>query len=149
VFLTLGPIAHYLVGSQHDNGEMFMHNITLWWGCPWTLSVAVTQIGGLGMAAFGLTHLVTARLASNTANNQGPGGLLLCIAGVLGTFLVGFPGYFVFDKIWPRFYYDPVPTGKNAWLMGQGFFIVVYFIGLIRAFGNERRALNRIGEPIN
>ena len=39
VFLTPGPVLHYLVGSQYDNGEMFMHNITLWWGCPWTLSV--------------------------------------------------------------------------------------------------------------
>jgi hypothetical protein len=73
VFLTLGPILHYLVGPQHDNGEMFMHNITLWWGCPWTLSVAVTQIGGLGMVAVGLTRLVTGRLASNAAPDEGPG----------------------------------------------------------------------------
>jgi hypothetical protein len=144
VFLTLGPILHYLVGSQHDNGEMFMHNITLWWGCPWTLSVAVTQIGGLGMVAVGLTHLVTVRIASSSVSEEGSGSLSLCIVGVLGTFLVGFPGYFVYDHIWPRFYYDPVPAGKNAWLIGQALFIVIYFIGLLRAFSIERRALNTI-----
>jgi hypothetical protein len=148
VFLTLGPILHYLVGSQHDNGEMFMHNITLWWGCPWTLSVAVTQIGGLGMVAIGLTRMVTTRLASNPPSADGSGGPLLCIVGILGTFLVGFPGYFVFDAIWPRFYYDPVPTGKNAWLIGQGLFIVIYFIGLLRAFNAERSALNRISTSV-
>src|SRR5262249_8211732 len=126
------------------NGEMFMHNITLWWGCPWTLSVAVTQIGGLGLVAVGLTHLAAARHVSGKTDDKGPDGLFLCVVGVLGTFLVGFPGYFVYDAIWPRFYYDPVPAGKNAWLLGQALFIVIYFIGLLVAFNSERHILNQI-----
>jgi hypothetical protein len=101
------------------------------------------------MVAFGLTRLVTAGLSRSAAVEQGSGGLLLCIVGVLGVFAIGFPGYFVYDAIWPRFYYDPVPSGKNAWLLGQGFFIVVYFIGLIRAFNAERRALNTIAASTN
>jgi hypothetical protein len=32
-----------------------MKNITLWWACRWTLSVAAVQVGGLGMVA--LAHL--------------------------------------------------------------------------------------------
>ena len=149
VFLSLGPILHYPVDSQYPTGAMFTHNITLWWGCPWTLSVAVVQIGGLGMVAFGLTRLVSAGLSRSAAAEQGSGGLLLCIVGVLGVFAIGFPGYFVYDAIWPRFYYDPVPSGKNAWLLGQGFFIVVYFIGLIVAFNDQRRALNTIAASTN
>jgi hypothetical protein len=40
VFLSFGIIAHYCVGSRWPNGTLFMQNITLWWACPWTLSVA-------------------------------------------------------------------------------------------------------------
>ena len=40
IFLTFGIIAHYCVGASVDNGPQFMKNITLWWACPWTLSVA-------------------------------------------------------------------------------------------------------------
>jgi len=29
IFLLLGPIGHYCIGANHDNGAMFMHNITL------------------------------------------------------------------------------------------------------------------------
>src|SRR5262245_28356831 len=36
-------------------------NITLWYACPWTLSVASVQAGGLGMVALGLAHITAAR----------------------------------------------------------------------------------------
>ena len=120
-----------------------MHNITLWWGCPWTLSVFFTQIGGLGMLALGLTQLFIDRTAKASSLGN-PFSTTLCIVGVLGVFLIGFPGYFVFDAIWPSFYYSPVPTGKNAWLLGQGLFIFIYFCGAIMAFNSERHALNAI-----
>jgi hypothetical protein len=132
------------MGAQHDNSAIFLHNITLWFGCPWTLAVAVVQIGGLAMVAIGLTRMVTAGLTPNTDSDKGPGGLPLCIVGVLGTFLVGYPGYFVFDAIWPVFYNDPIQAGKNAWLAGQGICIAIYLVGLIVAFNSERRALNRV-----
>ena len=64
--------------------------------------------------------------------------------GLLGVFAVGYPGYFVFDAIWPSYYYSPIATGKNAWLLGQAFFIAVYFAGTILAFNTVRRALNAI-----
>jgi hypothetical protein len=64
--------------------------------------------------------------------------------GLIGVFLVGYPGYFVFDAIWPSFYYSPVETGKNAWLLSQAFFIAVYFIGTMMMFSAVRRALNAI-----
>jgi hypothetical protein len=34
-------------------------------------------------------------------------------------FAVGYPGYFVFDTIWPSYYNTPIPEGKNKWLIGQ------------------------------
>jgi hypothetical protein len=55
--------------------------------------------------------------------------LRLCIVGLLGVFAVGYPGYFVFDAVWPSFYYSPIPVGKNAWLLAQAFFIAVHFAG--------------------
>jgi hypothetical protein len=61
VLLSFGVIAHYCAGSRWPNGELFMKNITLWWACPWTLSVAAVQAGGLGMVALGLTLMLGAR----------------------------------------------------------------------------------------
>jgi hypothetical protein len=141
VFLTFGLIAHYCVGARWPNGDLFMQNITLWWACPWTLSVAAVQAGGLGMVALGLTNMLAARIAPRSGAESST-ALWLCIAGLLGVFAVGYPGYFVFDAIWPSFYYSPVVAGKNAWLLGQAFFIAVYFAGTILAFNTVRRALN-------
>jgi hypothetical protein len=39
VFLTFGIIAHYCVGARWPTGALFAQNNTLWWACPWTLSV--------------------------------------------------------------------------------------------------------------
>jgi hypothetical protein len=145
VFLTFGIIAHYCAGAHWPTGERFMRNITLWWACPWTLSVAAVQAGGLGMAGLGLTRLLAARVSPNGA--AGPGhsaALRLCVAGLLGVFAVGYPGYFVFDAIWPSFYYAPIAAGKNAWLLGQALFIAVYFAGTVLAFNGVRHALNAI-----
>jgi hypothetical protein len=143
VFLSFGVIAHYCVGSRWPNGELFMQNITLWWACPWTLSVAAVQAGGLGMVALGLTRMLVARVVPRDLA-ENPTSLRLCIAGLLGVFAVGYPGYFVFDAIWPSFYYSPIAAGKNAWLMGQALFIAVYFAGTVLAFNGVRRALNTI-----
>jgi hypothetical protein len=64
--------------------------------------------------------------------------------GLLGVFAVGYPGYFVFDAIWPGYYYSPIATGKNAWLLAQAFFIAVYLAGAVVMFNAVRRTLNAI-----
>ena len=143
VFLTFGIVAHYCAGANWPTGELFLKNVTLWWACPWTLSVAAVQAGGLGMVALGLTSMLAARVEPR-AGTGSPTALWLCIIGLLGVFAVGYLGYFVFDAIWPSFYYAPVAAGKNAWLLGQAFFIAVYFAGTILAFNTVRRALNAI-----
>jgi hypothetical protein len=70
---------------------------------------------------------------------------------VLGVFVVGYPGYFVFDAVWPSFYYSPVADGKNAWLLGQTFFIAVYFVGAVMMFNVVSTAFpsshTRVAEP--
>jgi hypothetical protein len=144
VFLTFGIIAHYCAGARWPTGELFMQNITLWWACPWTLSVAAVQAGGLGMVALGLTRMVAARVAPSDLGAEHPAAPWLCIVGLLGVFAVGYPGYFVFDAIWPSFYYSPIVAGKNAWLLGQAFFIAVYLVGMVLAFTPVRRALDRV-----
>jgi hypothetical protein len=143
VFLTFGIIAHYCAGSRWPNGELFMQNITLWWACPWTSSVAAVQAGGLGMVALGLTRMLAASI-SYDSGTQGSLALVLCIVGLLGVFAVGYPGYFIFDAVWPGFYYSPVVAGKNIWLLGQAFFIALYFTRMVLAFNDVRHALTRV-----
>lgn len=143
LFLTFGVIGHYCVGASADAGELFKRSVTLWWACPWTLSVAVVQGGGLGMVAIGLTHM----LAASVSRDQGAPGftaLMFCIVGLLGVFAVGYPGYFVFNAIWPNFYYVPNITGKNAWLLGQTLFFAVYWLGMLLAFNDLRHVLTRV-----
>lgn len=136
VFLTFGVIGHYCVGASVDVGELFRRNVMLWWACPWTLSVAIVQGGGLGMVALGLSSLVAGH-ANGSASSL---PLTLCILGLLGVFAIGYPGYFVFNTISPDFYYRYDPVGKNVWLLGQA----VFFAGILLAFNTVRLALNRI-----
>jgi hypothetical protein len=114
--------------------------VTLWWACPWTLSVAIVQGSGLGMVALGLTSLVAGR--AGASEGGGSLALTLCMLGLLGVFAIGYPGYFVFNSIWPDFYYRYDPIGKNAWLLGQTFFFAIYFAGIMLAFNAVRRALS-------
>jgi len=145
IFLVFGIIGHYCVGANHPTGHQFMENITLWWACPWTLSVASLQFGGLGMVALGLTQIVGTRFSVNrSVDDAGSAPLLLCIVGLFGVFAVGYPGYFVFDAIWPSFYYSPVPQGKNVWLLGQALFIAIYLLGALLMFNNAQRTINLI-----
>ena len=145
VFLTFGIIAHYCSGARWPTGALFTQNITLWWACPWTLSVAAVQAGGLGMVALGLSRLMAGRVAPQASGDgKTSTALVLCVVGLLGVFAVGYPGYFVFDAIWPSFYYSPVPAGKNAWLLAQAAFIAVYLAGAVIMFDAVRRALNAI-----
>jgi len=143
VFLVFGIIGHYCSGARWPTGEVFLKNITLWYACPWTLSVAAVQAGGLGMVALGLAHITAARASSRTYEAS-TSALWLCVVGLLGVFAVGYPGYFVFDTIWPSFYYSPVAAGKNAWLLGQALFIGIYFVGALLMFNIVRHELNAI-----
>ena len=92
VFLTFGIIAHYCVGARWPTGELFMQNISLWWACPWTLSVAAVQAGGLGMVAIGLTRMIASRIAPHGAAAESSAALWLCVVGLLGVFAVGYNG---------------------------------------------------------
>ena len=55
------PLAHYMHGSFETVGEAFLKNVTLWWGCAFTLAVYVAQVGSLAMIAIGLCYVVFAR----------------------------------------------------------------------------------------
>ena len=99
------------------------------------------------MVAIGLTLMLAARLSPIRPVAAGSAALWLCIIGLLGVFAVGYPGYFVFDAIWPSYYYSPVAADKNAWLLGQALFIALYFVGLLIAFNDVRHALALATRP--
>jgi len=97
------------------------------------------------MVALGVTRLLAGRLSSkDPAEAESSATLPICIVGLLGVFAVGYTGYFVFDAVWPSFYYSPIADGKNEWLLGQALFIAVYFVGAIIMFNTVRRALNAL-----
>jgi hypothetical protein len=100
------------------------------------------------MVALGLTQIVAARASPRDfAAARSHLALPLCVAGLLGVFAVGYPGYFVFDSIWPGFYYAPVGHAKNLWLIGQGAFVAVYFLGTLLMFNAMRTALDAVRDP--
>ena len=129
VFLTFGIIAHYCAGSRWPNGEAVHAEHHAVVGLP-------VDAVGRGRAGWRARHgrarshadAGRARIADAPATESST-ALWLCIVGLLGVFAVGYPGYFVFDAIWPSFYYSPVAAGKNAWLLGQALFIARVFRG--------------------
>jgi len=135
------PLAHYMHGSFSEVQEPFLKNVTLWWGCAWTLAVYVTQVGGLGMIAIGLCYVVLARDGAMTsvtsAERMAPA---LCAGGILTEYLAGFPGYFAVDAVWPNFYYTPITAGKVTWLALQAACISIYVLGVVYAYGGIRKA---------
>src|SRR5262245_4002715 len=67
LFLRFGIIAHYLHGAQYPTGEEFLKNVSLWFACPWTLSVYTIQIGSLGMIVCGAILLILGKTYSTGA----------------------------------------------------------------------------------
>ena len=132
ILLGFGIIGHYLHGAQHPTGEEFLHNMSLWYACPWTLSVYTIQLGSLCMVAFGAVYLIVGKTCpANESYNPTTVGFWLCVLGLLGIFCAGYVGYFVIDRIWPGFYYQPIEAGKQVWLLGQLLCVACYFAGAI------------------
>jgi hypothetical protein len=142
-----GPLAHYLHGAFEETGEAFLKNVTLWFGCPWTLAVYTVQVGSLGMVAIGCVYL---NLPTDEleAEQRDLAALWLCAAGLIAIFLTGYIGYFVVNAIWPSFYYTPIKAGKNVWLIAQGLSILLYLIGVVLAYMSIRHATEfRVERP--
>src|SRR5262245_22414741 len=101
-----GPWLHYMHGALEEVQPTFLKNVTLWFGCPWTLPTYVAQLGGLSMVAMGLCYVAFARdgaIASvSGAERMAPA---LCAGGILAEFVFGYPGYFAVNAAWPNFYF--------------------------------------------
>jgi len=136
------PLAHYMHGSFEEVHQAFLKNVTLWWGCAFTLAVYVAQVGSLGMIALGLCYVVLARdgamTAVTSAERMAPA---LCAGGILAEFLAGVVGYYAVAAVWPNFYYTPVTAGKVTWLGLQAVCIAIYVAGVAYAYGGIKRAL--------
>jgi hypothetical protein len=135
------PMAHYMHGSFEPVGEAFLKNVTLWWGCAWTLAVYVTQLGSLAMIAIGLCYVVLGRDGAMTAvTNAERMAPALCAGAIIAEVVAGFAGYYAVLAVWPNFYYAPIRAGILAWLGLQAVCISIYVLGVIYAYGGIRRA---------
>jgi hypothetical protein len=135
-------------GVLEEVGPAFLKNVTLWFGCPWTLPTYMDQLGGIGMIAVGVSLVTFARDGRASAlSNAQRRSLGLCIFGLIAEFTLGYPGYFVINHFWPNFYYTPIQAGKNLWLALQGLSIAFYIARVIFAFGAIRRASHRYDVP--
>ena len=132
-------------GAMEEVQPAFLKNVTLWFGCPWTLAVYVAQVGGIGMGVIGLSYVALAREGAMTsltaAERVAP---TVCAFGILAEFLFGYPGYFAVNVVWPSFYYAPIDTGKWTWLGIQGACILIYLIGVMCACGGIRRGTHAL-----
>ena len=136
-----GPWLHYMHGALEEVHEAFLKNVTLWFGCPWTLPIYVTQLGGLSMVVVGLCYLAFSRDgAMGSISGAERSGPVLCAVGIIAEFVFGFPLYFAVNAVWPNFYYTPIQAGKWTWLGMQGVCILIYVIGVICAYGGIKRA---------
>ena len=137
------PLAHYMHGSFEQVGEAFLKNVTLWWGCAWTLAVYVTQVGSLAMIVIGLCYVVLARDGAMTSvtdtERMAPA---LCAGGIIAEVVAGFAGYYAVLAIWPNFYYAPVRAGILVWLGLQAVCIAIYVAGVMYASGAIKHALH-------
>ncbi|TPG75226.1 hypothetical protein [Pseudomonas arsenicoxydans] len=136
------PILHYMVGAQQgDVGPVFLKNVTLWWGCPAVLAEMTLKTGSLGMIAIGLCYLAAIRQDSaHSVCGLERFAAKLCAYGLIAELVTAGVGFYVGNKIWPNFYFEPVQTGKNLWLAAQGLSILVYFVGICYAVAGVRRA---------
>src|SRR5262245_16726006 len=90
-----GPWLHYMHGALEEVQPAFLKNVTLWFGCPWTLPTYVAQLGGLAMVVIGLCYTVfTAQGAMRRVSGAERMGPRLCAVGILAEFACGYPGYF-------------------------------------------------------
>ena len=143
VFLTFGIIAHYCAGARWPNGELFMQNVTLWWACPWTLSVAAVQAGGLGMVA--IAHLDAGHASiAKTPGGRRLGGALALHRRASGGFRRRLSRLLRLrcDLAELLLLTHRTRERMRGCFLGQAFFIAVYFVGAILAFGAARRVLN-------
>jgi hypothetical protein len=140
------PILHYMMGAQSgDVGPVFLKNVTLWWGCPAILAELTLKTGGLGMIAIGLCYVAVGRHdASLSISARERMALTLCAFGLLAELVAGTVGFVLCNKLWPNFYFEPVPTGKNVWLAVQGLSIAVYVVGICYAFIGLRTASRQL-----
>jgi hypothetical protein len=57
-------------GVLEEVGPAFLKNVTLWFGCPWTLPTYMDQLGGIGMIAVGVSLVTFIFPASGTDPNH-------------------------------------------------------------------------------
>lgn len=146
--IGFGPWAHYMHGAMEDVQPAFLKNVTLWWGCPWTLSVYVTQLGSLAMIIFGLCYLAGSRSSATSVSTGERLAFSLCYYGILAEFVAGYLFYFVVNHIWPNFYFAPIDEGKHLWLSAQGVCIAICLAGTVLATKGIGRALETMDAAI-
>ena len=102
-------------------GEAFLKNVTLWWGCAFTLAVYIAQGGSLAMIAIGFGYVVLAWGGAMTRPRAPNVWRPRCAREAS------------LRSFWP---------GSVAWLGVQGVCIFIYIAGVICAYGGIKHALH-------
>ena len=136
------PLAHYMHGSFEPVGEAFLKNVTLWWGCAFTLAVYVAQVGSLAMIAIGLCYVVLARDGAMTSVTRcGAHGA----RAVRGRDHCGVCGrscrLLRRRRGLAELLLRSDPAGIWAWLGLQAVCIAIYVAGVMYAYGGIKHAL--------
>ena len=140
MLMSFGIVGHYIVGARWPTGELFLKNIRLRYACPWSLSTAVVLISAGGMIAIGGAYATLGRGApQDVTTSRGRVACAICCWSLIGIFVVGYAGYFVFDRVWPGFYYLPIKEGKDAWLLAQLASRVASMVGVMLASAGMKR----------
>jgi hypothetical protein len=139
-----GPWAHYMHGAMEDVHPAFLKNVTLWFGCPWTLAAYVTQLGSLAMVVFGLCFLVGGRGVLAQATSGERLALPLCFWGIVAEFFAGYVFYFVVNHVWPDFYFTPIDEGEASLAGVQGACIALCVVGAYLAAKGIGRVMKEL-----
>jgi hypothetical protein len=101
--------------------------VSMWSLFPWMASIAAVQIGGMGMATFGLLGIGFGRFATPWRPSS-TFGFWLSVGGLSGLFVFGVLGYFALDAFEPSFFYIVGGT-RTFWIAAQTPFVALYLVG--------------------
>jgi len=144
--IGLIPIAHYMVGGVgHKVGDVFLDEVTLWFGCPAEKMVQIVQVGGLSLFIIGLCYLFIARSSDRAVSSSERLGLNLCVVGLIAEAICGGVIYLVLDYVVsPNFYFTPNQGAKVFWLAIQLGSFAIYVWGIVLVLGGVKQAIETL-----
>src|SRR5262245_48753113 len=116
--LTSCHFGDYLCQARWDGDVSPV--VSAWALFPWLVPIALSVLGGLGMAVLGGILLLSGRHATRCAIDPVPtAAFRICAGSLIAILLIGGLGYVAYDAISPGFYYAAAAAERKAWLISQ------------------------------